>query len=176
MTYESGRKTGELPKDLHRLGKALARGSDFKTIAGAAMNCPGLKKAIEDYICSEVNDECKKLCSKKDASLLRSATKDRIFNFSWETVGKELADKAPFFHRLLLASANPKSLSQSRNTERYPGVCAAAAVLLKNRYKGMSLVPYVISTILKVGRTSKKVIISAAPSVFCLSPFNLSSS
>lgn len=27
VTYESGRKTGELPKDLHRLGKALARGS-----------------------------------------------------------------------------------------------------------------------------------------------------
>lgn len=40
VTYESGRKTGELPKILHRLGKALARGSDFKAIAGAAMNCP----------------------------------------------------------------------------------------------------------------------------------------
>ena len=97
MTYESGRKTGELPKDLHRLGKALARGSDFKTIAGAAMNCPGLKKAIEDYICSEVNDECKKLCSKKDASLLRSATKDRIFNFSWETVKNWLTKHLSFF-------------------------------------------------------------------------------
>lgn len=174
MTYESGRKTGELPKDLHWLGKALACGSDFKTIAGAAMNCPGLKKAIEDYICLEVNDKCKKLCSKKDASLLRSATKDSIFNFSWETVVKELADKAPFFHCLLLASVNPKSLSQSRNTERCPGVCAAATILLKNRDKGMTLVPYVISMILKVGRTSKKV--SAAPSVFCLSLFNLSSS
>ena len=138
------------------------------------MNCPGLKKAIEDYICSEVNDKCKKLCSKKDASLLPSATKDSIFNFSRETVNKELPDKALFFHRLLLALANPISLSQSRNTERYPGVFAAAAILLKNRDKGMSLLPYAISTILKVGRTSKKV--SAAPSVFCLSPFNLSSS
>ena len=136
MTYESDfRKIGELPKDLHRLGKALSRGSDFKAIADAAMNCPGLKKAIEDCICSQVNDECKRLCSKKDASLLRSATKDSIFNFSWETVGIELADKAPLLHRLLLASADPKSLSQSRDTERYPGVCAAAAILLKNRDK-----------------------------------------
>ena len=165
MTYESGKKIGELLKDLHRLGKALARGSDFKAIADAAMNCPGLKKAIEDYICSEVNDECKKLCSKKDASLLRSATKDSILNFYWETVRRELADKAPVFHRLLLASADPKSLSQSRDTERYPGVCAAAAILLKNRDKRMSLVPYVISTILKVGRTSKKV--SAVTFLFC---------
>ena len=94
MTYESGRNIGELPKDLHRLGKALARGSDFKAIADAAMNCPGLKKAIEDCICSQVNDECKRLCSKKDASLLRSATKDSIFNFSWETVGIELAEQS----------------------------------------------------------------------------------
>ena len=69
LTYESGRKTGELLKDLHRLGKALARGSDFKTILGAAMNCPGLKRAIEDFICSEVNGELKKVCSKKAASL-----------------------------------------------------------------------------------------------------------
>ena len=111
MTYKTGRKTGELPKDLHRLGKALASRSDFKAITDAAMNCPGLKKAIEDRICLLINDKCKKLCSKKDASLLRLATKDSIFNFSWETVGKELADKAPFFHRLLLASADPKSLS-----------------------------------------------------------------
>ena len=168
MTYETGRKTGELPKDLHRLGKALARGGDFKAIADAAMNCPGLKKAIEDRICALINDKCKKLCS-KDASLLQSPTKDSIFNFSWETVGKELADKAPLFHRLLLALADPKSLSQRWDTERNPSVCAAAAILLKNRDKGMSLVPYVISTILKVGRTSKKV--KAVTFVCCLSPF-----
>ena len=70
VTYKTGRKTGEFPKHLHRLGKALARGSDFKAIADAAMNCPGLKKAIEDRICSLINDKCEKLCSKKDASLL----------------------------------------------------------------------------------------------------------
>ena len=120
-----------LPKDLHRLGKALARGSDFKRIVGEAMNCPGLKKAIEDYICSEVNDECKKLCSKKDASLLRSATKDNMFNFSWETVGKELADKAPFFLRLLLALPNPKSLSQNRNTPWC--LCSSRGIVEKPR-------------------------------------------
>lgn len=38
----------------------------------------------------------------------------------------------------------------------------------------MSLVPYVISTILKVGRTSKKV--RAVTFMFCLSPFNISPS
>lgn len=157
MTYESGRKIGELPKDLHRLGKALARGSNFKAIADAAMDCPGLKEAIEDRICSDVAKECKKLCAKNNPSLLRTATKDNILNFSWSAVGHELNDRAPLFHRLLLVSADPKSISQANDPNRYPGVCTAAAILLKNRDKGMSLVPYVISTILKVGRTSKRV-------------------
>ena len=40
---------------------------------------------------------------------------------------------------------------------KVPGICTAAAVLLKNRDKGMSLVHYVISTILKVGRSWKRV-------------------
>lgn len=157
MTYESGRKIGELPKDLHRLGKALARGSNFKAIADAAMDCPGLKEAIEDRICSDVAKECKKLCAKNNPSLLRTATKDNMLNFSWSAVRHELNDRAPLFHRLLLASADPKSISQTNDPNRYPGVCTAAAILLKNRDKGMSLVPYVISTILKVGRTSKRV-------------------
>ena len=60
MTYKTGRKTGEFPKHLHRLGKALASRSDFKAITDAAMNCPGLKKAIEDRICLLINDKCKK--------------------------------------------------------------------------------------------------------------------
>ena len=157
MTYESGRKIGVLPKDLHRLGKALARGSCYKSIADAVMDSAELRKAIEDRICSDVNRECKKLCSKITPSLLRTTTKDGVLNFSWRTVGQELSEKSPLFHRLLLASADPKSLSQGNDPERYPGICTAAAILLKNRDKGMSLIPYVISSILKVGRTSKRV-------------------
>lgn len=122
------------------------------------MDCSGLKKAVEDRVCNDVNSECKKLCSTRQPSLLRTATKDTMLNFSWNAVGHEIEDKAPFLHRLLLTSADPKSLTQSRNDpERYPGVCAAAAILLKKRDKAMSLVPYVISNILKVGRTSKMV-------------------
>ena len=160
MTYESGRKVGVLPQDLHRLGKALARGSGYKSIADAVMDSAELRKAVEDRLCSDVNIECKRLCSKGNPTLLRTATKDSVLNFSWRAIGQEIREKSPLFYRLLLASADPKSLSKSSDpetTERYPGICTAAAVLLKNRDKGMSLVPYVISTILKVGRTSKQV-------------------
>ena len=153
MTYESGRKVGVLPQDLHRLGKALARGSGYKSIADAVMDSAALRKAVEDRLCSDVNIECKRLCSKANPTLLRTATKDSVLNFSWRAIGQEIREKSPLFYRLLLASADPKSLSKSSDpetTERYPGICTAAAVLLKNRDKG-------ISTILKVGRTSKRV-------------------
>ena len=80
--------------------------------------------------------------------------------FNSNSVEQEIREKSPLFYRLLLALADPKSLSKSSDpetTERYPGICTAVAVLLKNRNKGMSFVPYVISTNLKVGRTSKRV-------------------
>jgi hypothetical protein len=70
VTYQSGNKIGVLQKDLHRLRKALARGSGYKSIADAAVESPELKKAMENRICSDVKKECKKLCSKKSHSLL----------------------------------------------------------------------------------------------------------
>lgn len=150
MTYESGRKTGDLPKELHRLGKGLARGSNFKALADAVMDSPNLRKAIEERVCSDISKERKNLCSKANPSLLRSATKESVLNFSWNAVDQEMKEKAPFFHRVLLASANPNA----RN-DRNPGICTAASILLKNRDKGMSLVPYVLSCVLKIGKASK---------------------
>lgn len=162
ITYESGRKTGDLPKELHRLGKALARESNFKALADAAMDSPNLRKAIEERVCADISKECKILCSKGNPSMLRGATKETVLNFSWHTVGKEIQEKAPLFYRLLLASANPNALKTQNGAdpatnERNPGICTAAAILLKNRDKGMSLVPYILSCVLKMGRTSKMV-------------------
>ena len=44
-----------LPRDLHRLGKALARGSGYKSIADAVIDSAALRKAVEDRLCSDVN-------------------------------------------------------------------------------------------------------------------------
>ena len=107
-----------LPRDLHRLGKALARGSGYKSIADAVIDSAALRKAVEDRLCSDVNIECKRLCSKANPTLLRTATKDSVLNFSWRAIGQEILEKSPLFYRLLLASADPKSLSKSSDPER----------------------------------------------------------
>ena len=138
----------------------MARGSGYKSIADAVMDSAGLRQAIEDRVCSDLNNKCKRLCSRVNLTLLRTTTKDSVLDFYWRAIGQELCEQLPLFYRLLLASADPKSLSKGSDpetAERYPGICTAAAVLLKNRDKGMSLVPYVISTILKIRKTSKRV-------------------
>ncbi|KAJ7380738.1 hypothetical protein OS493_007111 [Desmophyllum pertusum] len=160
ITFESGRKTGDLPKELHRLGKALARGSNFKALADAAMDSPNLRKAIEERVCADISKECKILCSKGNPSMLRGATKETVLNFSWHTVGKEIQEKCPFsiafFWPLQIQMHTKRKMERiPQQTKENPGICTAAAILLKNRDKGMSLVPYILSCVLKMGRTSK---------------------
>ena len=81
-----------------------------------------------------------------------------MLNFSWEAVGKELQTKAPLSLRCILAAAHP---SNGTTTIYYPvghpGVYTAAEILLKKRDKAIGLIPYVISTMLKVSKTSKMV-------------------
>ena len=102
VTYESGKK-------LHRLGKALARGSNFKAWADAAMETLNLGEAIERRIRSNISKQGKRLCSTVNPSLLRGMTKEAMFNFSWEAVGKELQTKAWLFLRCILAAADPSN-------------------------------------------------------------------
>lgn len=83
VTYESGKKCGDLPPELHRLGKALAQGSNLKALADAAMESPNLKEAIVNRLCSDISKECKTLCSMANPSPLRGITKELMVNFSW---------------------------------------------------------------------------------------------
>ena len=46
------------------LGKALARGSGYKSIADAVMDSAALRKAVDDRLCSDVNIERKRSCLK----------------------------------------------------------------------------------------------------------------
>ena len=73
-------------------------------------------------------------------------------------MGTELQNKAHVFMQCILAAADPANgAATTYDPVRHPGVHTAAAILLKKRDKAMSLIPYVISTVLKVGKTSKTV-------------------
>ena len=118
------------------------------------MESPNLKEAIESRICSNISKECKWLCSTANPSLLRGMTKEAMVNFSWEAVGKNCSPKPLFSCDVFwLPQIHPMTLPLSTILSgtlvftRLPRFC----------YKAISLIPYVISTILKVGKTSKTV-------------------
>lgn len=73
---------------------------------------------------------------------------------SWSKAGEEIKDKAPLLHKVLEAVSKP---NLTKDTTRYPGLCLAAGILLKLWDPAMSLIPYVMSLMLKAEGLSKKV-------------------
>lgn len=157
INYSSGKKSKELPDDLVKLGKALARGSDHKSIVTAMLSSTKLKECVEEHMCKLISNEAKKLCSTKSPSYLRTPTKEAMLSFSWNMAAEEIDKIAPLLHKILKATADPKFTRGQSDASRNPGICVAAGVLLKLRDPGVSLIPYVISLMLKAGGLSKKV-------------------
>jgi len=133
---------------MHSLGKALARGT-LKSVAQAAFQCTSLRPHIEELVGKEVSRECKNLCSLSNPSILRSMSKDAVVKFSWAAVSEELKSRVPLFYNVLL--------SGSGKNEDSAAITNAAAVVLKQRDKAMSLVQYITGLTLKMGKTSKQV-------------------
>ena len=121
------------------------------------LSSPKLREGIEEQMCNVISSEAKTLCSAKSPSCLRTPTEELMLNFSWGMAGKEIEEKAPFLHKVLNAAASPKFVRDQTDVNRYPGICLAAGILLKLRDPAMSLIPYVISLMLKAGGLAKKV-------------------
>ncbi|KAL9955364.1 hypothetical protein ACROYT_G036674 [Oculina patagonica] len=156
INYSNGKKSKELPEDLTKLGKALARGSDSKSIVTAMLSSSELRQSVEEHICNVISNEAKTLCSTKSPSCLRTPTKESMLTFSWSAAGNEIQEKAPLLHRVLQAAAIPKFMQGQSDAARYPGICLAAGILLKLRDPAMSLIPYVMSLMLKAAGITKK--------------------
>ena len=138
-----------LPNDMHSLGKALVRGKSSKAVAHATFECPSLRPHIEELVTKEISKECKNLCSFRQPSILRSISKTAVADFSWSAVSNEFKNRAPLFYKVLLAGAGKDKVS--------PAITNAAAIVLKQRDKAMSLVQYITGLTLKMGKTSKQV-------------------
>ena len=160
VNYSSERKTKKLSKDLFKLGKTLARGSNANTIANAILSSSELKQSIEDSICKTICDEAKTLCSLKSKSYLRTPTKESMVNFSWNIAREEIQNKPPYCtkcykHLQILLLLNVHQNSKASSSNKYPGICLAAGILLKLRDPAMSLIPYIMSLMMKVSGLKK---------------------
>lgn len=127
-----------LPADLCSLGKMMCRGT-YTQIARAAWKNAKIREQLIMLFLKEIDKESCNLCSSKEPSILRMTKKNDILNFTMTKFEKELKERTPLLHSVLLTA----SVRRRRNTEDLfwiPAVCMAAAVCLKNRCPSMTAV------------------------------------
>ena len=85
-----------LHPELESLGKMLVRGT-FKQIANAAWNSKEIRKHLTVNVLKQIDKECSSLCSRKDPSCLRSPSKHKMLDFSFDKENEELQERAHCF-------------------------------------------------------------------------------
>lgn len=96
---------------------------------------------------------------------MRKAKPDDLTSFNWIALCNELKQKAPLLFSILTAVGAPnrtRNIHKGVNLEsRYPALCTAAAVLLKERCSFMSAVQHLVGIMLFDGNASKQVYLHA---------------
>lgn len=99
-----------------------------------------------------VRTEMKKMSSVQ--SILCSQSPDDLKCFKWDDIYHELNEKAPVFLSILVSATKTRT-PRSRDSQAV--ICMCVAILLKYRFKRLSLVQKIVSLILYTGHCSKKV-------------------
>ncbi len=121
------------------------------TIALAIMQTDPLREAVYTHLLETLTKECGNLCSTSEGtSLFRRLSVTALPSKSWESFIIELESKAPtLLHTLLtLVSFNDRRNTQKVGASHFPGICAAVAVLLKERSREMCGLQSLVSVLM----------------------------
>lgn len=119
-------------------------------------------EAVTDVVFQHLDSECQQLCKVVGfQSVLRRHSRKDVMQFSWQTIVAEWKEHAPLFFAFLNATmgkARARNLMKGISEEsRYPSICTAGAILLKERNKDMSLIHHFIGILLFHGDVKKMV-------------------
>ena len=145
---------------LRPIALALYRGN-WQSVAQAVMKCDEISCRVVDLVLKRLQDECEKMCSCSTKSTLRKSSPDDLQSIDWNAIVSELKREAPLLFAVLMAAGappRPRNVHKGTTEEsRYPAICTAAAVLLKERCEFMSSLQHLIGIILFHGNASKQV-------------------
>lgn len=153
IQWSAEKRVKILPDILAPLGKMLCRGT-FKQISRAAWHCEPIRKHLFEEVAKQIHKESVSMCLKKSDkegkkrtdSCLRKTDKNSMLEFSFDTLVKELAEKAP----LLLLVMRTASLNVKDTENKWiPPVGIAAAVCLKHRSKNMTAVQLLMAILIR---------------------------
>ena len=148
-----------LSDTLQGIGIALVRGT-WRDVAAAILKSEPIRALVTEQILKQLQKECAHLCG-KDVSLLRRSTASDLVSLRWSSLIDEWKKESPLFYAFLLAVAAP---SRSRNVikgidleSRFPVLCMAGSILLKERNTHMSAIQHLTGLIVFHGDCSKQV-------------------
>ena len=119
-----------------------------------------------------ISKECCTLCERKDSSvsLFRSIPVTAIANNKWKDFIEELQSKAPLLLQVFtsVVSAHDHHNTNKVGSVHYPGICAAIAILLKERSREMCGLQSIVSALMYSGHCEKQVNIVSSSSIYIL--------
>ena len=132
-------------------------------ICRVIFSLPNLRTSLKYTMMKEIDDQCSKLCVRKphddgrQPSVLyvkRKNTKQQLQEFTWTKILEEMKQRAPDVLDFLCAISVPKLKATDKQVAP---LCVAYGILLNNRWRELSLIQKVITTLFGVGHCSEKV-------------------
>ncbi len=145
---------------LRPVALALYRGN-WQSLAQAVLKCREVSSLVVDLVTKQLRNECEQLCSRSRRGMLKSSSPEDLQSFNWVSLAAELKREAPLLFSLLSAAGGPprpRNVHKGATEEsRYPAICTAAAVLMKERCDFMCALQQLLGVILFHGNASKQV-------------------
>ena len=141
-----------------KVARALLGGHSV-SIAKAVLSENDLKEAIIKQVLRELNDECTNLCKKTITSPFCTIPTDELANFKWKDMVTDIQLKAPLLFTILhgIAARNDHRNVVKVGAAHYPGICTAAAILLKERSRHMCGLQSLVSIMMYSCHAEKQV-------------------
>ncbi len=152
--------TKTLGENEGKLARALL-GGHSRSIAKAVMQMSSVREEVFTSFLNVLDNECRRLCQKQadTPSKFKSSPVDQLHKFSWKELIHELTLKAPKLLKILttIVARNDHRNKHKIGSAHYPGICMAAAVLLKERNREMCGVQSLVSLLMYSCHCEKQV-------------------
>ena len=161
MTVSTPSRSTPYAKALGPAESKVARallGGHAPSIAKAVLE-QDIKNAVIHQLLVKLNDECTNLCRKSVISPFRTIPVDQMASFKWKDMVEELQQRAPILFTVLqsVASRNDHRNTVKTTTAHYPGICSAAAIILKERNREMCGLQSIVSLLMYSCHAEKQV-------------------
>ena len=124
------------------------------------MGHDNLRELLFKQFVAQIDSECSQLCQRQPkSSVYLKILQAPLADFNWKVFVEDLQNKAPTFFQLLsiIASHGDHRNKTKVGDTHNPGICMAAAVILKERNREMNGVQSILSLLLFTSHVNKQV-------------------